>query len=50
MEERDLNHIAQSTAEIRDVFGDSDEEEPADYDVQHDIEQVWFQLYYLYIL
>lgn len=38
-EERDLTHAAQSTAEIRDVFGDSDEEEPADYGVQHDMEQ-----------
>ncbi|KNA10585.1 hypothetical protein SOVF_142980 [Spinacia oleracea] len=38
-EERDLTHVAQSTAEIRDVFGDSDEEEPADYGVQHNMEQ-----------
>uniref|UniRef100_A0A803L9H4 RNA polymerase-associated protein LEO1 n=2 Tax=Chenopodium quinoa TaxID=63459 RepID=A0A803L9H4_CHEQI len=38
-EERDMTHVAQSTAEIRDVFGDSDEEEPADYGVQHDMEQ-----------
>lgn len=41
-EERDLTHVAQSVAEIRDVFGDSDEEEPADYGVQHDMEQVRF--------
>uniref|UniRef100_A0A803M0U5 Uncharacterized protein n=1 Tax=Chenopodium quinoa TaxID=63459 RepID=A0A803M0U5_CHEQI len=38
-EERDMTHVAQSTAEIRDVFGESDEEEPADYGVQHDMEQ-----------
>ncbi|KAL2901890.1 Protein LEO1-like protein [Bienertia sinuspersici] len=38
-EERDLTHVAQSTADIRDVFGDSDEEEAADYVVQRDSEQ-----------
>ncbi|KAK9669147.1 hypothetical protein RND81_13G111900 [Saponaria officinalis] len=38
-EERSQPHIAQSAAEIRDVFGDSDEEEPAEYGALHDMEQ-----------
>lgn len=38
-EEMDHTHVAHSTAEIRDVFGDSDEEEPAEFGVQHDLEQ-----------
>ncbi|CAN0876912.1 Protein LEO1 homolog [Linum grandiflorum] len=37
-EERDQTHISHSAAEIRDVFGDSDEEEEAGYAVQNDIE------------
>lgn len=37
-EEKDDNLIANSAPEIRDVFGDSDEEEAAEYVVQNDIE------------
>lgn len=35
-EEKDHTHIAHSA--VRNVFGDSDEEEPTDYAVQNDIE------------
>ncbi|XP_074317087.1 protein LEO1 homolog [Silene latifolia] len=38
-EERNESHLPHSTAEIRDVFGDSDDEEPAEYDAAHDMEQ-----------
>jgi len=38
-EDMDQTHVAQSAPELRDVFGDSDEEEPAGYGVQHDMEQ-----------
>nr|GEW29512.1 protein LEO1 homolog isoform X2 [Tanacetum cinerariifolium] len=31
-EEKDKAHISDTTLEIRDVFGESDDEEPADYD------------------
>ncbi|CAI0431687.1 unnamed protein product [Linum tenue] len=37
-EERDQTHISHSAAEIRDVFGDSDDEEEAGYAVQNDLE------------
>lgn len=37
--EKDQNHISQSAAEIRDVFGDSDDEEEAGYAVRNEIEQ-----------
>ncbi|KDP31332.1 hypothetical protein JCGZ_11708 [Jatropha curcas] len=37
--EKDHNHISQSAAEIRDVFGDSDDEEEPGYAVRHEIEQ-----------
>lgn len=49
-EERDLTHPeAQSAAEIREVFGESDEE-LADYGAQHDMEQVIFLLYNYYVV
>ncbi|KAL9243290.1 hypothetical protein vseg_017195 [Gypsophila vaccaria] len=38
-EERNQPHLAQSAPEIRDVFGDSDEEEPAEYGAMDDMEQ-----------
>ncbi|OMO51632.1 Leo1-like protein [Corchorus olitorius] len=38
-EEKDQTHLSQSAAEIRDVFGDSDDEEAAEYAVRHEIEQ-----------
>ncbi|XP_077211382.1 protein LEO1 homolog isoform X2 [Tasmannia lanceolata] len=38
-EEKDHTHISHSAAEIRDVFGDSDEDEPAEYTAQNDLEQ-----------
>ncbi|XP_074277723.1 protein LEO1 homolog [Silene latifolia] len=38
-EERNQPNLAHSAAEIRDVFGDSDEEEPTEYGAQHDMEQ-----------
>ncbi|CAN1312265.1 Protein LEO1 homolog, partial [Linum perenne] len=38
VEERDQTHISHSAAEIRDVFGDSDDEEEAGYAVQNDLE------------
>ncbi|KAM7480086.1 hypothetical protein LguiA_028299 [Lonicera macranthoides] len=37
-EEEDEAHIAQSAPEIRDVFGESDDEEPAEYAVENQIE------------
>ncbi|XP_043696766.1 protein LEO1 homolog isoform X1 [Telopea speciosissima] len=37
-EEKGETHISQSAAEIRDVFGDSDEEEPAEYAIQNNLE------------
>ncbi|KAJ4961697.1 hypothetical protein NE237_021607 [Protea cynaroides] len=37
-EEKEETHISQSAAEIRDVFGDSDEEEPAEYAIQNNLE------------
>ncbi|OMO51213.1 Leo1-like protein [Corchorus capsularis] len=37
--EKDQTHLSQSAAEIRDVFGDSDDEEAAEYAVRHEIEQ-----------
>ncbi|XP_059643295.1 protein LEO1 homolog isoform X2 [Cornus florida] len=37
-EEKDETHISQSAPEIRDVFGDSDDEEPAEYAVQNHTE------------
>ncbi|KAJ8752729.1 hypothetical protein K2173_007039 [Erythroxylum novogranatense] len=37
--EKDHGHISHSAAEIRDVFGDSDDEEEAAYTVQNDIDQ-----------
>lgn len=37
-EEDDDAHIAQSAPEIRDVFGESDDEEPAEYAVENQIE------------
>ncbi|PIA63062.1 hypothetical protein AQUCO_00200829v1 [Aquilegia coerulea] len=37
-EEKDQAHISQSAAEIRDVFGDSDEEEQEEYETRKDIE------------
>lgn len=39
MEEKDCDHISQSAADIRDVFGESDEEEAAELPVQDDFEQ-----------
>lgn len=38
-EEKDQGLVSQSAAEIRDVFGDSDEEEMADFAVPQDIEE-----------
>ncbi|XVF54420.1 hypothetical protein PTKIN_Ptkin05aG0178800 [Pterospermum kingtungense] len=38
-EEKDQTHLSHPVAEIRDVFGDSDEEEEAEYAVRHEIEQ-----------
>ncbi|XP_077223112.1 protein LEO1 homolog [Tasmannia lanceolata] len=38
-EEKDHTHISHSAAEIRDVFGDSDEDEPAEYAAQNDLDQ-----------
>lgn len=38
-EEKDQTHLAHSAAEIRDVFGDSDDEEIAEYAVQNEMEQ-----------
>ncbi|XWS51210.1 hypothetical protein CRYUN_Cryun12cG0157300 [Craigia yunnanensis] len=38
-EEKDQTHVSHSVAEIRDVFGDSDDEEAAEYAVRHEIEQ-----------
>ncbi|XP_019053449.1 PREDICTED: protein LEO1 homolog isoform X2 [Nelumbo nucifera] len=38
-EEKDEGHISHSAAEIRDVFGDSDEDEPAEYTTQNDLEE-----------
>ncbi|XP_021286136.1 protein LEO1 homolog isoform X1 [Herrania umbratica] len=37
--EKDQNHLSHSAAEIRDVFGDSDDEEAEEYAVRHEIEQ-----------
>ena len=37
--EKDQTHLSHSVAEIRDVFGDSDDEEAAEYAVRHEIEQ-----------
>ncbi|XP_027125687.2 protein LEO1 homolog [Coffea arabica] len=37
-QERDEAHISLSAPEIRDVFGDSDDEEPVEYGVQNQIE------------
>ncbi|XP_057489506.1 uncharacterized protein LOC130775420 [Actinidia eriantha] len=39
VEEKDETHTLQSAPEIRDVFGDSDEEEPAEYTVQNKFEE-----------
>ncbi|XVE54710.1 hypothetical protein DITRI_Ditri03aG0103600 [Diplodiscus trichospermus] len=38
-EEKEQIHLSHSVAEIRNVFGDSDDEEAAEYAVQHEIEQ-----------
>ncbi|XP_058070392.1 protein LEO1 homolog isoform X2 [Magnolia sinica] len=38
-EQKDHADISQSAPEIRDVFGDSDEDEPAEYAAQNDLEQ-----------
>ncbi|GAV85282.1 Leo1 domain-containing protein [Cephalotus follicularis] len=38
-EEKDQAYLSQSAAEIRDVFGDSDDEEAAEYAVRTDIDQ-----------
>ncbi|CAK9163507.1 unnamed protein product [Ilex paraguariensis] len=38
-EEKDEAHIPQSAPEIRDVFGDSDDEEPVEYGAQNHIEE-----------
>ncbi|XWS60456.1 hypothetical protein CRYUN_Cryun07bG0037800 [Craigia yunnanensis] len=38
-EEKDQTHLSHSAAEIRDVFGDSDDEEAAEYAVRHEMEQ-----------
>lgn len=35
-EDMDQAHVAQSAPELRDVFGDSDEEEPEEYGVHHE--------------
>ncbi|XP_065878560.1 protein LEO1 homolog [Euphorbia lathyris] len=37
--EKDLNHASQSAAEIRDVFGDSDDEEEPVYAARNEIDQ-----------
>ena len=37
--EKDQTHLSHSVAEISDVFGDSDDEEAAEYAVRHEIEQ-----------
>lgn len=37
-QERDEAHFSHSAPEIRDVFGDSDDEEPVEYGVQNQIE------------
>ena len=39
MEKGDQNHISQSAAEIRDVFGASDDEDEPVYAVRNEIEQ-----------
>lgn len=36
-EEKDDAHISNSAPEIRDVFGDSDDEEPAEYTIQNNV-------------
>lgn len=38
-QEKDDTQLLHSAPEIRDVFGDSDDEEPAEYDVQNQIEE-----------
>lgn len=38
-EEKDQTHISHSAAEIRDVFGDSDEEDIGEYAIRNDIDQ-----------
>lgn len=38
-EEKDQTHISHSAAEIRDVFGDSDEEDVGEYAIRNDIDQ-----------
>ncbi|XP_047338144.1 protein LEO1 homolog [Impatiens glandulifera] len=38
-EEKDENQILESVPEIRDVFGDSDNEEPAEYEVPKNLEK-----------
>lgn len=38
-EQKDDAHISESVAGIRDVFGDSDEDEPADYAPRNDFDQ-----------
>ncbi|KAK9114390.1 hypothetical protein Syun_021187 [Stephania yunnanensis] len=38
-EQKDQAHVSHSVAEIRDVFGDSEEDEPADYADRNDLEQ-----------
>lgn len=38
-EEKDQTHNSHSVAEIRDVFGESDDEEAAEYAVDNDAEQ-----------
>lgn len=35
--EKDDAHVSNSAPEIRDVFGDSDDEEPAEYTVQNNV-------------
>ena len=38
-EEKDEAHISHSVAEIRDVFGDSDDEDAGEYAIRNDIDQ-----------
>ncbi|XVF11814.1 hypothetical protein REPUB_Repub08aG0059900 [Reevesia pubescens] len=38
-EEKDQTHLSHSAAEIRDVFGDSDDEEAEEYAVRYEMEQ-----------
>ena len=45
----DQAHVAQSAPELRDVFGDSDEEEPEEYGVHHEQQPVMLLLHYVYV-